>query len=179
MSGELEKYRGKGKETSMKGGPMNKRMHKPAWWLAMITLVVVLGSGTAFAHCEIPCGIYDDQMRVHMIAEHIKTIEKSMKEVKRLVSEEPMNKNQIVRWIMNKEDHANQLQEIVTQYFMTQRIKPDTEKYTEKLTVLHKMMIYAMKCKQTTDVGHVATLRSLLDAFSKLYFPGDEGHGQK
>jgi len=28
----------------------------------------------------------------------------------------PVNYNQLVRWIMNKEDHANQLQEIVTQF---------------------------------------------------------------
>ena len=33
----------------------------------------------AFAHCEIPCGIYDDEMRLKMIAEHITTIEKSMR----------------------------------------------------------------------------------------------------
>ncbi|MDY6953871.1 MAG: superoxide dismutase [Ni], partial [Thermodesulfobacteriota bacterium] len=35
----------------------------------------------ASAHCEIPCGIYDDQMRIDMIAEHITTIEKSMKQI--------------------------------------------------------------------------------------------------
>ena len=29
---------------------------------------------------------------------------------------------------MNKEEHANQLQHIVTQYFMTQRIKPVDQK---------------------------------------------------
>ena len=30
------------------------------------------------AHCEIPCGIYDDQTRVQLIHEHIGTIEKAM-----------------------------------------------------------------------------------------------------
>jgi nickel superoxide dismutase len=31
--------------------------------------------------CEIPCGIYDDEMRINMIAEHITTIEKSVKKL--------------------------------------------------------------------------------------------------
>ena len=158
---------------------MSKQVLRRSWGWGIIAMMMLLGAESAWSHCEIPCGIYDDQMRVRMIAEHIKTIEKSMKEVKRLISDEPMNKNQMVRWVMNKEDHADQLQEIVTQYFMTQRITPETDNYTKKLTVLHKMLIYAMKCKQTTDVTHVATLRTLLDEFSKLYFPGHEGHVDK
>ena len=32
--------------------------------------------------------------------------------------------NQLVRWVDNKEIHADELSEIVTYYFMTQRIKP-------------------------------------------------------
>ena len=80
-----------------------------------------------------------------------------------------MNHNQLARWVMNKEKHANELQHIVTQYFMTQRIKLDTKRYNEKLTLLHKMLVYAMKCKQTTDLSHVSTLRALLGEFQKVY----------
>jgi nickel superoxide dismutase len=57
---------------------------------------------------------------------------------------------------------------------MTQRIKPDQEKYSEKLAVLHQILIAAMKCKQTTDLDHVATLRSLLKKFETLYFGSDQ-----
>ena len=55
----------------------------------------------ASAHCEIPCGIYDDQARVKMIEENITTIEKSMKEILQLEKDNPVNYNQLVRWIMN------------------------------------------------------------------------------
>ena len=58
----------------------------------------------AGAHCEIPCGIYDDQMRTKLIAEHATTIEKSMKEI-----QAAPNQNQAVRWVMNKEKHADEL----------------------------------------------------------------------
>ncbi len=76
---------------------------------------------------------------------------------------------------MNKEHHANELQQIVAQYFMTQRIKFDTKNYAEKLTLLHKLLVYSMKCKQTTDLSHIATLRSVLKEFQGLYF----GHSHK
>jgi nickel superoxide dismutase len=129
----------------------------------------------ASAHCEIPCGIYDDQMRIDMIAEHITTIEKSMKQIVELGDKKPIDYNQLARWVTNKEYHANELQHIVTQYFMTQRIKLDTDKYAEKLTSLHKLLVFSMKCKQTTDLAHIATLRSVLKEFQGLYF----GHGHK
>ena len=124
----------------------------------------------SFSHCEIPCGIYDDEMRIEMIYEHIATVEKSMNQIKELEKEGDQNYNQLVRWIMNKEDHASELQEIVSQYFMTQRIKPDTKDYDKKLGLLHQMLIYSMKCKQTTDLTHVNTLKGLVKEFQGLYF---------
>jgi nickel superoxide dismutase len=114
-------------------------------------------------------------MRINLIAEHITTIEKSMKQITGLADQKPKNHNQISRWVMNKEHHANELQHIVAQYFMTQRIKSDTKKYSEKLISLHKLLVYAMKCKQTTDLSHIATLRSILKEFQDLYF----GHAYK
>ena len=75
-------------------------------------------------HCEIPCGIYDDQARITLLKEHITTIEKSMDQIEELQSKQDKDYNQLVRWIVNKEDHAEKLMGIVTQYFMTQRIKP-------------------------------------------------------
>jgi nickel superoxide dismutase len=123
------------------------------------------------AHCEIPCGIYDDEMRVQMINEHIQTIEKSVTAINELEQAGlSHHSNQLVRWIMNKEDHANQLQEIVTQYFMTQRIKFDTKDYDKKLNILHHMLVYAMKCKQTTDLENVEALKKLVKEFSDIYF---------
>jgi nickel superoxide dismutase len=128
----------------------------------------------AAAHCEIPCGIYDDEARMEMLAEHITTMEKAMKTIMDLQKNSPINYNQLVRWIVNKEDHANAFQEIISQYFMTQRIKVDMKDYSKHVILLHKMLVYAMKCKQTTDLSNITTLRSLLKDFRALYF----GHGQ-
>ncbi len=131
---------------------------------------IFLFSVQAFAHCEIPCGIYNDEMRINIINEHIVTVEKSMNQIIELEKEEHHNSNQLVRWIMNKERHADKIQEIVSQYFMTQRIKSDTENYGKKLGLLHQILIYSMKCKQTTDLANVNKLKALVNDFKALYF---------
>lgn len=132
--------------------------------LALFTLL----SSKAFAHCEIPCGIYDDATRMNLLLEHTTTIEKSMKMIVEL--EKGDNSNQLVRWVTNKEKHAEMLQDIVTQYFMTQRIKFDAADYDKKLAALHKLLVYAMKCKQTTDLDNVQKLRDAAQEFHALYF---------
>ena len=136
-------------------------------------LVFGLAAPIAWAHCQLPCGIYDDDARFAEIAEHITTIEKSMRLIQELGAAKAPNHNQIVRWVMNKEAHADKIAEIVTYYFMTQRLKPADPndkaamaRYVEKLTLLHRILVAAMKAKQTTDVQHVKELRTLLDAFA-------------
>ena len=127
------------------------------------------------AHCEIPCGIYDDELRTNLIFEHTVTIEKSINKIAELSNQNPVNYNQLIRWVSNKEEHAALIQHTVSQYFMTQRIRPDSEKYIDKLSVLHKMLLAAMKCKQSIDLANVLTLRSLLKEFEILYF-GHSNH---
>jgi len=142
-----------------------------------IIFTMLAFSAPVFAHCEIPCGIYDDEMRIKMIAENITTIEKSMNKIIELSKEGDKNYNQLVRWIDNKERHADKIQEIVWQYFMTQRVKPAIdedesvrEMYFKKLELLHLMLYHAMLAKQTTDLAHVRSLRALLEDFDKAYF---------
>ncbi len=138
--------------------------------LSLVLPGILLLVSLAAAHCEIPCGIYDDEMRIEMLREHITTIEKSMNQVILLEKDANRKANQLTRWVMNKEQHADELQEIVSQYFMTQRLKPDAKDYASKLQLLHEMLLAGMKSKQTTDLGQVKRLRELVDLFEKAYF---------
>lgn len=144
--------------------------------IALLTVLTLSVIPKLSAHCEIPCGIYGDETRIKLLNEHIATIEKSMNEIVKLSKEKEINYNQLVRWINNKEDHANKLQHIVTQYFMTQRIKPGQPEYVKKLTLLHEMLIYAMKSKQTTDLKNTEKLKSLVAEFAKIYLPKEHKH---
>ena len=143
--------------------------------LGVIASAAIFAS-LAYSHCQIPCGIYDDPARFDEIAEHITTIEKSMNQIVELSVEPSKNANQLIRWVMNKEEHADEISHVVTFYFMAQRIKlpaeGDTKAYNEyvkKLTLLHEMLVYSMKTKQTTDLAHVEKLRSLLEQFRVVY----------
>ena len=136
----------------------------------------------AYPHCEMPCGIYHDELRVEMLKEHFETIEKAMKSISELQAAEQVNYNQLVRWINTKEQHANEIQEIAEQYFLTQRVKAadpsDSEKYDKyiaQLTSLHQLIVFAMKSKQTIDTENVEKMRSALDSFEKAYF-GEHRH---
>lgn len=138
-------------------------------------------SNKANAHCEIPCGIYGDSLRIDLMEEHITTIEKSMNQIIELSEENDKNYNQLIRWTVNKEDHAKKLQDIVSQYFLHQRIKPvDPEneeaynKYVKHLSLLHKLQVYAMKAKQTTDLEYIKKLRATLENFENAYFHSHE-----
>lgn len=151
-------------------------MKKPIGILLLFVMSLFM-SNEALAHCQIPCGIYNDNMRIMMMDEHITTIEKSMRLVVELSVDPSNNMNQIVRWVNNKEQHADEFTEIVTYYFLAQRIKApestrgsDYETYQAQLETLHQMMVAAMKAKQTTDQQHIEQLRTLLKEFVNLYF---------
>ncbi len=129
-------------------------------------------------HCEVPCGIYGDSLRVALINEHIRTVEKAMKQINEISEAETPNYNQLVRWVMNKEKHAEEIQHIVSQYFLHQRIKMPksasdrhaAKHYTENLKNLHAISVYAMKSKQKTDMEVIESLRSALASFEESYF---------
>ncbi len=136
-----------------------------------------------FAHCEIPCGIYNDESRIALLYEHFTTIEKAMTKITELSEGSGADYMMIARWTMAKEEHAKKVQDIVDQYFLTQRVKPVDEsdatkfaKYQKMLTALHHITVYAMKAKQTTDKNNVEQLRTSLAQFEDLYFEGKHRH---
>ena len=150
---------------------------KHLFFISLLLLFTAGFNNKAHAHCEIPCGIYEDTLRINLIKEHIGTIEKSMNMIIKLSAEEAPNYNQIVRWVINKEEHAKKIQDIVSQYFLHQRIIPvdpsNTElykKYITHLSLLHELLIYSMKAKQTTDLTYIGKLDSTINKFEQAYF---------
>ena len=153
------------------------KLKKTLTGLSLFLLLVGLNHNEAFAHCEIPCGIYADSIRISLINEHITTIEKSMTQIVEISKSTTPNYNQLIRWVNNKEEHAKKIQEIVSQYFLHQRIKVVEEdqkeayaKYQKQLGLLHKMLVYSMKAKQTTDMAFIEKLRTTVSDFEKAYF---------
>lgn len=122
------------------------------------------------AHCEVPCGIYDDPARFGQLREDQATIAKSIAGIHELAGDHDANNlNQLSRWVSTKEEHATRMQHTISQYFMTQRIKSDDPAYVAKLTAAHGVMVAAMKCKQAADPATADALSAAIDKFEQAY----------
>ncbi len=149
----------------------------------LVTLFLFTNPVLANPHCEVPCGIYEDSLRISLIKEHITTIEKAMNQVNELSKDPTAHINQLVRWVNNKEKHAEEIQQIVSQYFLHQRVKVTDktdmaayQKYITQLSSLHEILVYAMKSKQTTELDHIASMRKAVQNFEHAYFKHDHKH---
>jgi nickel superoxide dismutase len=162
----------------MKSKPTDKQReetqvkHNKRTLQILMTLIIGLSltPRLAQAHCQIPCGIYDDHMRVQAMLEDVATIEKAIKSMEELVGKTDIqSQNQMVRWVMNKEDHAQKIIESLSDYFLTQRVKPSQDDYTERLEKHHAVILLAMKAKQGTDIKTVTALQKSVMALEKFY----------
>ena len=105
-----------------------------------LKISIVLKLFHQFFICSLPnsCGIYSDAMQIIQIKEDLKTIEKSITMIKKLSGKsDAQSINQLNRWITSKEKHAQNIQTIISQYFLTQRIKPSSNNYENELITLH------------------------------------------
>ena len=141
--------------------------------LLMVLAVTSIGlfvQPPAQAHCQIPCGIYDDHARVVSMLEDAATVEKSARLIAELSGKsDAQSRNQLVRWIMNKEKHAQKVIATIGDYFLTQRVKPTQEDYAKRLERHHAVILAAMKSKQNADVKFAKTLKETIEALSSYY----------
>jgi len=125
-------------------------------------------ASVAFAHCQVPCGIYGDQMRFQQMLEDEQTISKAQLQINELTDGEvdAQAVNQVARWVTTKEDHATKIQETIASYFLAQRIKADNPNYVKQLTAAHAVIVNAMKCKQSADPETAKVLeKSIFDLY--------------
>ena len=134
-----------------------------------------------YGHCQVPCGIYNDAVRIVQIEEDISTVRKAMNRINDLAGQsDAQSLNQISRWVRTKEDHAQKVQETVLNYFLAQRVKTkekgnkDRQKYVDQTLTLHQLIVSMMKCKQTVEQRNASSAYELLDKFTNLYL---EQHG--
>ncbi len=130
----------------------------------------LLSTGVAHSHCQLPCGIYDDHARVHSMLEDADTIQKTVILIKdNSGKNDPQSNNQLVRSIANKESHAQSIIETISDYFLTQRVKPSQDDYAERLKKHHAVIIASMKAKQNSDLQHVDDLKATIVELEEYY----------
>jgi nickel superoxide dismutase len=147
--------------------------------IALSTLILWGGAPTARAHCQVPCGVYDDPARVVRMLEDVTTIEKAVAQIALLAGKaDPLSFNQATRWVDTKETHAQRIMTTIAQYFLAQKIAPADPQnaeawkdYVQRLTDHHQVMVLAMKAKQTVDPEGVAKLRAAVQRLEAYWAP--------
>ena len=78
---------------------------------------------------------------------------------------------------MTKDETATNVQRVVSDYFLTQRVKAvpvgeaGHDAYLDQLAKMHTILVAAMKCKQTVELSNVDTLDAAIEAIAPLYVP--------
>lgn len=135
-----------------------------------LAVALFLNSMSVQAHCQIPCGIYDDAARVVEMLESAATVEKSMKLIGELAGKnDAQSQNQLVRWVVNKEEHAQMIISTISDYFLTQRVKASQDDYAERLQKHHAVIVAAMKAKQNSDMQMAMDLKDAINGIAPYY----------
>jgi len=158
--------------------------------LTVIVVAMVVTAGLwsytpqpAGAHCQIPCGIYDEQARIDQMHEDTDTIAKAIRKMNELAGEDGAQAaQQFVRWTTNKEEHASRIISTISKYFLTQKIKPVAEgedgrqAYLEKVGDHHAVMVAAMKAKQNAAPAAAENLRAAIENIEHYWVEGEGDH---
>ena len=153
------------------GGEVMKN-YKIILWIISITLggFNFLLLQPVYAHCQIPCGIYDDNARVKSMLEDADTVIKSAKLIAELSGKtDAQSQNQLIRWVMNKENHAQKIIMTISDYFLTQRVKPSQKDYADRLKKHHAVIIASMQAKQNADGKYANMLKESIEALLPYY----------
>ena len=133
-------------------------------------LILGFTGASLFGHCQVPCGIYDDASRVQQMLEDVSTITKAIDEIHVLNDKNDVQSNQqLIRLVNNKEIHADKIIDTISNYFLTQRVKPSAEDYLQRLSDHHAVILLSMKAKQKADEKIAEALKVAVEALSKYY----------
>jgi nickel superoxide dismutase len=145
--------------------------------LAATLFLSVNATQEADAHCQVPCGVYDDGARIAQLTEDALTIKKACDFVNAFTEGEvtAVGINQVGRWVQTKEDHASHIISVVSEYFLTQKVKTKAKgtaqyaAYLDSLAKHHAVMVAAMKTKQQVSSDAVHNLEHAIADLGKLY----------
>jgi len=123
---------------------------------------------TVYAHCDIPCGIYDP----HAAELAARTVARMVEMIGKLPIENPSvaDRANLVRCITIKEQHAeivkHEIQVIWSDYFKPEHV----ERYPDLHDRTWKILKLASKNKQNIDAAAAAELEAAVKEFADIFW---------
>ncbi len=136
--------------------------------LPLISSLVFL-QAPLFPHCQMPCGIYHDDMVFDQVDQYVETMFKGYTVLKENKFATLKEKNEFVRWVIEKENASNEVASLITTYFLQQKIKPDEDDTVKRLTSAHKLLVLAMLIKQNSDHKYVDEFADTWEKFKAMF----------
>jgi len=121
--------------------------------------LTLLGQGVLSAHCQMPCGIYHDDMVFDQIDQYIETMYKGITVLNDNKFDSVKDKNEFVRWVIQKEKASDEAANLILTYFLQQKIKPGEADTQKRLAGAHELLFLIVQIKQNVD-------KKILESFS-------------
>lgn len=121
------------------------------------------------AHCQMPCGIYHDEMVFNQIDQYIETMFKGVTELKNSKFSNPLERNNFTRWVLLKETASNEMANLITEYFLQQKIKPGEPDTVKRLVSAHKMLFELTAIKQNVDLKMIEDFADEWENFKQMF----------
>lgn len=137
--------------------------------LFAILTFAIYSQASLSAHCQMPCGIYHDDMVYDQIDQYVETMFKGTSMLVKNKFDTPWDRNEFTRWVYNKEKMSDALADLLTSYFLQQKIKPGEDDTPERLESAHKLLFLLVQIKQNTDRKFVEDFADEWDKFKLMF----------
>ncbi len=125
--------------------------------------------GNLNAHCQMPCGIYHDDMVFDQIDQYIETMYKGIFVINDSKFATTHDRNETIRWVILKEKASDETALLITQYFLQQKIKPDEPDTNKRLVNAHKLLFLIVAIKQNADLQTVKNFSAEWEKFKLMF----------
>lgn len=137
-------------------------------WLAGI-IAAALMKGVLSAHCQMPCGIYHDELVYNQIDQYAETMYKAVAVLNDNHFETVRDKNEFVRWVTQKDSASDEIASVICRYFLQQKIKPGEDDTAKKLEAAHKLLFGCVLIKQNADIKFVEAFTDDWEKFKLMF----------
>lgn len=142
--------------------------------LFIAAAITILAHGNLMAHCQLPCGIYHDEMVFEEIDQYVETTYKAISVMLENKFDTVVDKNQFIRWTMEKEESSNLVARRLMEYFLQQKIKPGNDpETTAKVAAVHRLLFGLVQIKQNVDLSLVKKFGEEWEQFKLLFHSKD------
>jgi nickel superoxide dismutase len=132
-------------------------------------IALLCHTGSLMAHCQMPCGIYHDELVFNQIDQYIETMYKGITELNNSKFSTPFERNNFIRWVKLKDSASDEIANLITEYFLQQKIKPAEADTPKRLISAHKMLFELTAIKQNVNIKMIEAFADEWENFKQMF----------